>query len=53
MSLDFGFWIDDFGLTPPNKCRDWRFGIDVSEAYAAQRVFFRLEGRSLYQIFWI
>ena len=49
-SLDFGLMIldfdfaqsNDFGLTPPSSVglENFGFRIDVSEAYAAQRVFF-------------
>jgi hypothetical protein len=41
--LDFDFaQSNDFGLTPPSSVglENFGFRIDVSEAYAAQRVFF-------------
>jgi hypothetical protein len=43
----------DFGLTPASsvELEENEFGLDVSEAYAAQRVFFCPQGRGLYQIF--
>jgi hypothetical protein len=49
MSRDFGLMILDFGLTPPPsvELENLGFGIYVSEAYAAQRVFFHPQGRDL------
>ena len=47
--LDFGFWIDS--TKQVWKLENFGFWIYVSEAYAAQRVFFCPEGLGLYQIF--